>query len=49
LHLEATMRDHFANASGGTAAQHLMEADLAVALLQCATRVARFDVALTAR
>jgi CobB/CobQ-like glutamine amidotransferase domain len=48
-HLEATMRDHFANASGGTAAQHLMEADLAVALLQCATRVARFDVALTAR
>jgi hypothetical protein len=48
-HLCATLRDHLASASGSTPVQQLMEADLAVALLQCATRVARLDSALAAR
>ena len=47
-HLVATMSDHFATATQRSAAQQLMELDLAVALLECRTRVVGFDLALAA-
>jgi len=45
-HLVATMREHFDTLDTRTAAQALMEADLAVALLECSTRMAELDRAL---
>jgi len=45
-HLAATMREHFDTLGTRTPAQALLEVDLAVALLECSTRVAELDRAL---
>ncbi len=47
-HLTSAMAEHWTEAAKGTPAQQLMEADLAVALLECWTRAAEFDHALAA-
>ncbi|HVO88976.1 MAG TPA: hypothetical protein VMV45_10570 [Casimicrobiaceae bacterium] len=45
-HLEATMADHMRHATHRTVTQQLMEADLAVALLECWTRAVELDRAI---
>ena len=45
-HLAATMTAHFGNAPARTAAQRLMELDLAVALVENWTRAAELDLAM---
>jgi hypothetical protein len=47
-HLTQAMTEHWNAAVNRTLAQQLMEADLAVALVECWTRVAEFDHALAA-
>ena len=44
-HLVATMTEHQRSAADRPPAQQLMEAELGVALLECWTRAARFDLA----
>jgi hypothetical protein len=45
-HLAAAIADHQTRASDRTSTQQLMELDLAVALLECWSRVAEWDLAL---
>ena len=48
-HMAATMKEHFDTASERKPAQQLMELELAVALVECWTRVAELDLALMGR
>jgi len=48
-HLAATIEDHIDTATERTPAQQLMELELSVALVECWTRVAEFDLALAGR
>jgi len=48
-HLAATMKEHFDTASERKPAQQLMELELSIALVECWTRVAEFDLALAGR
>jgi len=48
-HMAATMTEHFDTASERKPAQQLMELELSVALVECWTRVAEFDLALAGR
>lgn len=45
-HLVATMREHLATVAERPVTQQLMELDLGVALLECATRIGELDAAL---
>jgi len=48
-HLAATIEDHIGTATDRTPAQQLMELELSIALVECWTRVAEFDLALASR
>ena len=48
-HMAATMKEHFDTTAERKPAQQLMELELSVALVECWTRVAEFDLALAGR